>query len=108
MNGRGAGRRISRRGAHVIELHEAARAHTNAGADTIAIAFRAFQRDLEPMIGVWTVIHPDFGRRAESGDHNDQLSVVIKVANRGAAVTPRRLGCETGLFCERGPLVSFK
>src|SRR5580692_11506427 len=108
MNGRGAGRRVSRRGAHVIELYESPRAHTNAGADTIAIAFRAFQRDLEPTIGVWTIIHPNFSRRAESGDHNVQLSVVIKVANRSAAVTPRRLGCETSLFCERGPLVSFK
>src|ERR1700733_12463572 len=108
MNRRGAGRRISRRGAHMIELHESARAHTNAGADTIAIAFRAFQQDLEPMIGVWTIIHPDFGWRAESGDHNVQLSVVIKVANRSAAVTSRRLGCETGFFCKRGPLVSFK
>src|ERR1700691_571822 len=58
------------------------------------------------MIGVRAVIHPDLRGRAEGGDYNIKFSVVIQIADSGAAMTAGRLGGKSGFLGERRPVGS--
>lgn len=48
------------------------------------------QGKFQPMVVIWTVIHPDFRRGTQRGDHNVEFPVVIEVANSGAAMAARK------------------
>jgi hypothetical protein len=58
------------------------------------------------MVFAWAIIYPDFCGSAERRHNDVQLPIVIKVAERRAAVAPRGLGSESRLLRQRRPSAS--
>ena len=89
---------------HVVILRSRFRDHLHQRSDAVAVAARAFQRNLEPVTGVRTPVHPDLGVLTQGGGHHIDAAVAIKIA-KGATTMPRRRNSVQSRFLrERQPL----
>ena len=86
MHGAGARGSVSNGRGDVVVLRAALRHHFNARADRVAIALRALQFQLQPMVSAGAAIHPDFSGRTERDDHHIEAPVAVEVAHGRAAM----------------------
>src|ERR1035437_602803 len=101
VGGTRARRSVSGSERNLIVLRHSACHHLNFCPDSIAVAFRAFQCEFDPVIAAGAVVEPHFGRCGESRDNHVQAPVTIQVSHCRAPMATRGLRGQAGFGGER-------
>jgi hypothetical protein len=89
--------------ADLIVLGQASCRYLDLGSDAVAVAFRPFQSQFDPMVTGRTVVHPYFGGRAESRHHEVEPAVMVEIGDGRSTMTARRQCGEARLRSQPGP-----
>src|ERR1035437_1210461 len=81
VGGTRARRSVSGSESNVTVLRDSACYHLESCPDPIAVAFRALQREFDPVIAAGAVVEPHLSGCAESRDHHVQAPVPIQVSH---------------------------
>src|SRR5438067_3043253 len=91
---------------HVVILRAGFGHDLDARANAVAIALRALQLELDPVILAGTLVHPDFRRSTERAHDYVEASVAVQVAERRPAMPRRRARLKASLAGESPKLHS--
>src|ERR1700677_1837296 len=99
-----ARRSVTHASGHVVVLRPVFCNHFHPGSNAVAIAARAFQRDIKPVTGIRTPVQPYLSILAQSGCDHINAPVTIEIAKRNPAMARRGKCVEAGLLRKRQPL----
>src|ERR1700691_6717217 len=104
MQPRIVGRDVAGLAHHFVYLHLAAITDHHTSSDTAAIALRAFQPYLQPMIRGRSIVAQQGWRFILIHDHHVQVAIVVEISEAAsAALMPRRVS-RSSLFAQFGAL----
>src|SRR5579875_202503 len=103
VHGAVARRSVAHAGGLVVVLAAAAGGELDASTDTVTIALRALESNIEPVAGRSGAVHPDLGRARERCRDDIDAAVAIEISEREAAVAGGRADAEAGFVGERDP-----